>query len=1435
MLLSGLKMWRKLVEHSVRQTSRHQARRGRRRRNPQHAWAAEVLEDRTLLAADLYAITGSSGGASTLYVLDSTTGAIDHVVGATGFNHIVAMDVDPVTGQIFAYSNASDQLLILDPDTGAATVVGSWGGAQIPDMSFRSDGTLFAWVESGAGGSDDLATIDTTTGAVTIIPSPIGTSRTGVAFDSADNLYVKTSSTLYHVDPADGSVISSVSLSMSEVNLLEFSPDDILYTGRRFGPYTSQDIIDVATGQVTNQSNTFGALFGAYAFFDLGLRVSATDPANNSVVFETPTEYDVDVSEPIVPGTLDAADFEVNGIPADSVADTPGTTSITFTFSSDPVTAQGVQTMHVAADAFNSVSDGTGVKEFSGSFRYDAVLMQVTSTDPADGSVIQLPATTLDLNFNEAYDFSSAQPSDFALNQGSVSAVSQVDADTLRLTLDGVTQEGSGTLTVNMAAGAMTDVYGNPGAAFSGSYILDFGSKPYPVPLTPKAPLGSLIYDPSAAGVISPAGDTYTLTISVGPGQTMTVAVQTDSDLQASVTLLAGASGKNVLATGTASAPGEEVVLQPVATNGQLAGGGTAKTYWIVVAGANGTTGSYSVQMVLNAALEGESHGGASNDTLATAQDLEPSFVDLHRATNANNSGAQPARAAVLGTLEAAPGTYSTIVDSEDFESGSLGPQWTTYSSDARGRIQVTGAYGTDSGSYALLMDRDPSGSNTLNEATWTVDLSGQTQATLQFAHININDENHGLPSDFTGHYSGDGVAISDDGVNWHTILNASFTSGWQTVKIDLAAEAAAAGMTLGADFQIKFQQYDNFPLTTDGRGYDNIVLGIPVPAEDYHSFSLQAGESATLTINGSAGLELQDAAGTTVATAGSGPTNVDQIISNFIAPASGTYYARISSLSDSASDYTLLVTRNADFDTEGNDDIASAQEVLSTQVAGRQWTLGYVFQNDASGIVDEVEPNDSLAEAQDLDTAGWSLADNPYIQDSTSIPHVSVQGTGNGTYDYYSFTVANAGDVGYFDIDLTSGLDSYLNLYDSNGTNLATSDDNGGDPGSFSGLDSRIGYTFGAPGTYIIRVASFPAQPVNSGASYTLQVSVQDHAVATGGPNGDFYQVTLAEGGTLEVATATPGGGSGEFDNQLDPAVRVYDADGNLVASDDNSADDGRNARLTYNVSAGGAGTYYVEVTSSDATPEYTSGEYILTIKGNIAGENLYAAGDAVAGASAAGTLTPAALQSAVTNAIGYWQAAGVDTAPLNAISVRSTDLVGSMLGHAFSNAIIIDSNAAGYGWSFGSGGLTGSIDLESTLIHEMGHELGFEHTGGGVMSASLAPASSLLSDSFGDALSGGVGAASTFNVIPVSVLSGMPQSTTVDDATNAVVWSSPGRSLEPALADAASIKDELLAFSLDDSAVDVPVIVPAVGDLFDAVAVFADFENLLNELLAV
>lgn len=206
-----------------------------------------------------------------------------------------------------------------------------------------------------------------------------------------------------------------------------------------------------------------------------------------------------------------------------------------------------------------------------------------------------------------------------------------------------------------------------------------------------------------------------------------------------------------------------------------------------------------------------------------------------------------------------------------------------------------------------------------------------------------------------------------------------------------------------------------------------------------------------------------------------------------------------------------------------------------------------------ANLIVQEIEPNDGLTSALNIDNLGFSLDFDPNITDtlgintSTVLPHISIQGTGDGSFDFYSFTVANAGDSAIFDIDFGfgvsntgaqsgDGFDSRLILFDSAGNLLANNDDLfPADAGSISTLDSFIQFTFPTAGTYVIGVSSVNSSPVPGGISgqgvptgsdYTLQVSIQNHltsgaATPTAAPTRTFGDVLI--GGT--------GNGAGQGD----------------------------------------------------------------------------------------------------------------------------------------------------------------------------------------------------------------------------------------------------------------------------------------------------------------
>jgi len=168
---------------------------------------------------------------------------------------------------------------------------------------------------------------------------------------------------------------------------------------------------------------------------------------------------------------------------------------------------------------------------------------------------------------------------------------------------------------------------------------------------------------------------------------------------------------------------------------------------------------------------------------------------------------------------------------SQDFESGlpDASGGWEYYSSN-EGRIQVVGG--------RLRMDDSVgNGTYSLNEAILHVNLTGQTNVNLSLDHYSIYDENHTLPSSFTGHYKGDGITVSIDGLNW---IKVSALTGSSTISLNLDLVSIFGASADLSNVRIKFQQYDNYPSPTDdGREFDNIQItpvssGIVVQSSPY-------------------------------------------------------------------------------------------------------------------------------------------------------------------------------------------------------------------------------------------------------------------------------------------------------------------------------------------------------------------------------------------------------------------------------------------------------------------------------------------------------------------------------------------------------------------------------------------------------------------------
>ena len=209
------------------------------------------------------------------------------------------------------------------------------------------------------------------------------------------------------------------------------------------------------------------------------------------------------------------------------------------------------------------------------------------------------------------------------------------------------------------------------------------------------------------------------------------------------------------------------------------------------------------------------------NRLQSTAKDIAPAGFD-----EVTGFGLINAYDAIFGSP-----VPETLPFTENFNDGDLPLAFETNTNGA-GRIQVTSDF-SPLGAAQLILDSSGVNIISLNEAILHLDTTDFTDITLSFEQKEFEDEDNAMPATFSGSNNSDGVALSVDGTNWFRLVSltgGNSTSSFQNNSFDLTAIANANGLTLGSDVQIKFQQFDDFPLTgtsggTDGFAFDNIFV----------------------------------------------------------------------------------------------------------------------------------------------------------------------------------------------------------------------------------------------------------------------------------------------------------------------------------------------------------------------------------------------------------------------------------------------------------------------------------------------------------------------------------------------------------------------------------------------------------------------------------
>ncbi len=692
--------------------------------------------------------------------------------------------------------------------------------------------------------------------------------------------------------------------------------------------------------------------------------------------------------------------------------------------------------------------------------------------------------------------------------------------------------------------GTDLDGDGTPG----GDFVLHFGTDldvldavPFPLPLRPTMPLGSLIYDGYVRAVVAPGGDADRFTIALDAGQTVTVVARGDAAIQPAVMLLdpAGVS----LGAATAAAPGEGVVLQAIRA-------AFSGTYTVALGDSGGGVGGCNARLILNAAAEHESHGGPANDTIATAEYLDGSFTVL---------GHGPAeRSAVLGTAGSDDDWYGFSIDGDQSVQvvlanvgtfGSLTLEWY----DGAGKLLDVGE-AVDDTTWQIGPFADASADD--GPRTCYVRVAGDASVRADYSLLVVRDGVFSLPLAY------DNVPNVVD-VPLDTTAFGSLGIGLEPEMVFAAVGDMGTGMEAATQVAEMLHGWEpEFVITTGDTNTINPVPGDP---------------SWTATLGNLYGDFIK--------------ARSDGAYPELTSPVQ-RYFPAVGNHDGNFGDFTGFLDYlhdNPAGDPAGGrlpDGVHTSEKNYYDFRAGP--IHFFVVDSDCASTNVACEPEQMawLESRLAASTADWKFV---YFHHA---PYVSggYGGTGRMQWPFgewgagvvisghnHLYERIHRGETIYF-VNGTGGQGLYEFSEPVDGSAARYNDDHGAMRISVDDLQATFDFFSiddGAGGQDGGRLID----------TYTVDNRLPD---SDGAVDFTEFRVDVTAGESLLIEAFTPAGGAGEFANLLELSVALIDPAGEVVADDANGTSGGRNARLTHTAVVSGAYTVRVAA-ENDSSGEYT------------------------------------------------------------------------------------------------------------------------------------------------------------------------------------------------------------------------------------------------------